>query len=549
MNETLLRPNILEHICQNLSYYLSYHDWFLQYLVAMSILWLLYKLSTYNNKTSYSALFPVSIRSQPINTLVANSFLGLCIIIYIICLYTQELSFFANYDTMGPNTMRILQQGVTPFWGLNGRFSPVAFWDINIVYAITHNFTVINTYILIQTFVITFLLNKLLDFIPRHKRLTAIGLFIITPAFLWTNNIIYPERMLIIYILSALLFLKKYIKQNNNISLWYCIIFINLSLYTKESCALFYLGILLYSFIQNLLQEKITTTSFIHPLKTIRQFPIEMLIFASLLIFSLFYLHNVFAITSSPYMSLRTSSVDNAIRTYGFELSIIALAVGFWIYAICRRQSFFFSNAVMCGCLCFVCTIIFVLKLVPFSSQMENKTYYMLIPCAIGIISLTIGTVGKYTWIVCAAFIFSGAIYKNYNIAAAEEGKYYRQTALFLNNQNKHTLNIFISKHSEPLSWWIAVWSALYKYYWPEKKIKFISPLLKPQHNLNDLQLTIWNREAATFHPMTYQDMPQTGDFYVIKKTKNYQSDKDAIKTLPHDLSFSNNLFEVYEIQ
>lgn len=129
----------------------------------------------------------------------------------------------------------------------------------------------------------------------------------------------------------------------------------------------------------------------------------------------------------------------------------------------------------------------------------------------------------------------------------AEEGMYYRKTSEFLLSQ-KEPLSIFISEYSEPYPWWDGCWAAIYKYYAPNTTIKFSTSSFN--HNKTDLPFLIyWKKNPQLFHPIDYQQLPQSGDFYVIKKTDKYHEDLAVIKDIQHELVHQNKLFEVYKIK
>ncbi len=548
--EPLFQSNILPTAGKYLSYYFGFNNWFWQYLAAMGVLYLLYKLLLYKNQLAYPHFFPPEKHKfSPASTqdLSGLAFLAVCLVVYALGLYTQEMSFFANYDTMGPNSMRIFTQGITPFWGVNGRCSPVAFWDVNLIYALTHNFYVINTYILLQIIVILLLLNSLLCFIPAGKRFCIIGLVIVSPPFFWTNNIIYPERMLLIWILLSLIFFTKGITTNKT-SLWYGILFMNLALYTKETTPLFYLGILLYSFVINLWNEKIKISSFIHPLKTCRSFPLETLIFFSLLIYALFYLQNVFAITDSAYMSLRRHTTTEALIFYRWELLIVFLAVVLGITDVKTGKNSFLGSGILCGCTYLALTVVIALKLLPFSNHVALKTYYLLLPATFSLIYVLYKIRKTPVFLTAVAILFICFSVKNTILFKHEEGKYYRKVTEFIIGRPQ-PLSIFISAHSEPRPWWNSCWLTSYKHYWPDKDISFKLASFQ-QYPEDKAFLDFWNNHPRLFHRAAIADTPTSGDLYVIKTTgPQYNDDMLVIKNIPHELVYQNPLFEVYKIK
>jgi len=552
ISEPLFEQNISDKMFFYLDRYLLFDNWFLKYVGVLFLLYLCYKLLTYKNLVSYPHFLPdktyhFSGHDKP--AFFGLGFLLICFFVYAFSLYLNETSFFNNYDTMAHNTTRIFQQGITPFWGVNGRLSPMAFFDINIIYAVTHNFKLINVYILLQTVVIICLLNSFFDFMPAAKRFVATGLLILSPAFFWNNSVSYPEKMLLIYILSSLIFFKKYAanaKKSSN--LWFAILFMNLAIYTKETTILLYFGLLVYAFLLHLWHEKITLSSFLHPVKTARTFPLEILIFLSVLIYAWFYLQKVYAILDSPYLALREATVSDAFKKYFFEIIVITLALIFALKNLSKNNLSFLGGGLILGSAFIIAMVVFYLKLTTFSSQLFGKTYYVVLPYMICLFYLAYALKNK-AWLYVSVFICAFVLFADSKIAFREEGKSYREVAEFLIGQNNQPLNVFIAEKSEPAQWWYGCWASVYKYYWPKHKIQFKTSALNPEDMTSAVFLARWNMEKNLFHPISYETTPEANDFYVIKKTSFYDEDKKPLQNIYHKKVFENKLFEVYKIK
>lgn len=552
ISEPLFEQNILNHMLSYLSNYLFFDQWILKYLSALFLLYICYKFFTYKNVAEYAPFLPaVTHKFSVKNKVDISGFIFLCLCFFgcALSIYLNETSLFNNYDTMSQNTTRIFQNGITPFWGVNGRFSPMAFFDINIIYAVTHNMKLINVYILLQTLIIICLMNSFFDFMPAAKRFVAAGLFILSPAFFWNNSISYPEKMLLIYVLSSLIFLKKYAKDTKKSShLWLAILFMNLAIYTKETTILLYFGILVYSFLINLWREKITLASFIHPLKTAREFPLEILIFLSMLIYAWFYLQKVYAILDSPYLALRETSVSEASKKYFFEIIVVIFALILALKNLSKNKLSFLGGSLILGSVFIIAMIVFYLKLTTFSSQLSGKTYYVILPYMICLFYF-IYALNDKTWLCASLLLCVFVLSIDIKIASREEGKSYREVAEFLISQNKQPLNIFISAQTEPAPWWYSCWASVYKYYWPEHKIFFKTSALDPTDTTSALFLVKWNKETNIYHPVSYEEAPKPNDFYVIKKTPFYDEDQKMLTNIDHKKVFENKFFEVYEIK
>ena len=549
--EPLFQNNILQTMAKYFYHYLTFDNWLIEYLAGIFFLYIIYKLITYKNLASYPHFTPSLKYSISWNTDKIGIFFALgCLSLYIINLYTQELSFFNNYDTMSYNTMLTFNQGVSPAWNqYAGRFSPIGFWEVNILYAISHNFQIINLFILIQTLIIISLIYHLLDFIPSTKRLIIIGLFIISPSFFWINTIIFPERMLIIYILCCFIYIKKYSQTQKSHQLWLSIFWLNLALYTKETTVLIFIGFLIYSFLYNLWNEKITLKTFLHPIKTIKEFPLEFLIFISIIIFAVLYALHCSAITQSPYAIERRGNLINTMMLYKYEIIILILSLIFYFKNHKTTLNNFLLNSMLVGSLCYATVIIFVLNLIPTSPHVEMKPYYMISACLCGLIYFIFQIKNKFILILSTTLCFFSFLITDFNIYQNEEGKYHRKVAEFFSTQSSEDLSIFLAPNSETSLWNISCWNAVYKYYFPHKKIFFSAAILQ-KDDMNTALFKYWTRKYPyIFNPIATQAKPISNDFYIIKKRTNYQKDLDFIKDIPHKLIYQNQLFEVYKIK
>jgi hypothetical protein len=312
----------------------------------------------------------------------------------------------------------------------------------------------------------------------------------------------------------------------------------------KESTILIYFGILMYSFIYNLYNEKITLSSFIHPLKTCKQFPLEILIFISMLIFSIVYMKYVSAIVDNQYFIERQTEIINILKSYHLEIIVCFISLLTWLF---HNKKYYLINSLVIGSIFSMIIISFVIKLYPLETQQQQKPYFLLLPYLISLITIIYSLKSKYAQLCILILLSSYSLYKNFQIYQTEEGTSYRQTAEFLTSQPE-PLSIFISEYSEPFPWWVACSSTVYKYYWPTKNITFKTSIFN--HLPNDTYILLfWNKDKKTFTPLEYQQLPQSGDFYVIKKTDKYHEDLAVIKDIQHELIYQNKLFEVYKIK
>jgi hypothetical protein len=136
-------------------------------------------------------------------------FLFLSFSIYAVTMLLQDNSLFNNPDLMSLNTIFIFHRGLAASYG-PARMCPVSFFDLNALYAITHNFYIISVYIMLKQALILWLLYCFLNFLSPAKRLFTLGTIQLVPAVFWLNGIIFPEQNILIFILASLLCLKRF---------------------------------------------------------------------------------------------------------------------------------------------------------------------------------------------------------------------------------------------------------------------------------------------------------------------------------------------------
>lgn len=227
LQEPLFQKNILATIVRNFGFYLSYTNWFYYGLGIISTItvavWLL-KITKADKQTYLFAngYFPLNQHSAHIFAGIIYCFLTFGI--YIINTFYQEASLFNNYDLMNVNNTSIFSTGVAAVCNMY-RINPLNSFDTNIIYAITHNYQIINIYIIAKQALVLWLLYCFLSDIQVQRRLLIIGTLTLIPAFFWVNNIIFPEQNLLIFMLSGFIFLRKYTQKGLFRYLWLSVFF------------------------------------------------------------------------------------------------------------------------------------------------------------------------------------------------------------------------------------------------------------------------------------------------------------------------------------
>lgn len=164
LQEPLVQNNILATILRNFNFFLFGSDWLpyaLGVLIFLSLTVLILKLVR-AEKENY--LFPASCCLSLHQNQNGLFFCLLCFGIYAFNIFSLDNTLFNNYDLMSVNTTFIFDKGVAATYA-NDRLAPISFFDLNFLYAITHNFVLINIYVILKQALILWLLYNLLNYI------------------------------------------------------------------------------------------------------------------------------------------------------------------------------------------------------------------------------------------------------------------------------------------------------------------------------------------------------------------------------------------------
>lgn len=547
--------NIISVILRNLHFYFFGSSWLLYALVIFAFFYILY-LSLYkNNKKYLQQPVPLGIYKYNGSNLINKLALTLCIAtlaLYSLTIYSLENSLFNNYDLMSLNTIYIFLKGMKATYNVS-RLCPLSFFDLNVIYAISHNFYIVNLFIIAKQVLIACLLFNFLNFIPVTKRLFTISGILLTPALFWINNIIFPEQNVLIFVLASLIFLKKFFNNGQAANLLYFAVFTNLAVYSKETTIIFYLGTLLYSAVYQTYRGNINFSNIWNPIRLAKLFPAETIIFCSFIIFAVFYLINVIPSAENIYVYERNSSFAKIFWLYKFEFFIILTA---WIVAIkkCCKQTTesasIFNEGLLCGATAILLFISFYLKITPILSHVNHKSYYVVISAIFGIIYISQNIQSKKILITFFSILVIYSSITNYTLYRQETGISYRQTADFFSQrlETEDKLNIMISENSEPSGWTFETWSYAYKYYFPNKDITFKFPILTESNPNAKFSLYIYQKYSEVMTKIVGTQQLSAGDYFIIKKGIA-DMDFERIKDHPHELVYENKLFKVYQIK
>ncbi|MFV0627472.1 MAG: hypothetical protein ACK5N8_09030 [Alphaproteobacteria bacterium] len=482
INEPLFQSNILATIYRNFHFYFFEGIYFYDEKQSL-IFWILgvsiflyanYFLVKYKQKTTYPNLFPSEKYSFDKNDKLhffALFLLILVLIIYSFVICSLEQSLFVNYDLMNIGTTLAFKNGLAA--DVNHlRFLPLGFFDLNLLYAVSHNLIIFNVYTILKQLLIVCLMYKAFDFIPVTKRLLGMALIFISPSFFWLNNIVFPEQNLIVFVLLSFMALKNFSKTNNYIYLWCFVLCVNFAIYIKETTILLYFGILICSFLYNLARDNFGFNDLIHPFKTIRKFPLEYMILVSIVVFyTLFYLMTDQG--TNIYTEVHKRSLLFVLNIYKYELVVCIFALLFFIKNIIKKdfhESPIIIGGTLLGGMLISFIIVFYYSLISFP---VHKTYYLLLPTLFSLMYLVKEIKNVRSFALLYILLFSSSLAINYNFFIKEEGKDNAALAELISQKIENDKEIslyFIVKN--PLEiWYIECMSSGLKYYFPNANI------------------------------------------------------------------------------
>ncbi len=554
INEPLFENDIIPTILRNFNNYFFGQIWYVYVILLGMLMYAAYRQVCKKSCSSCRNLFPGPVAGfdpRSPKDLSALLFLLISFAIYGTVTLMQDDSLFNNPDLMSLNTIRPLNDGIPAFYGIV-RMCPISFFDLNALYAATHNFNIINIYILIKQGLILWLFYRFLNFLSPARRLSTIGIIQLVPAVFWLNNIIFPEQNIIIFILASLLCLRNF-SNGRQSGLWGFTVFTLLAIYSKETVVLFYGGILMFAVLYDVYCEKIKPNDFLHPFRLSARLPVETMIFLCCLSFAIFYLFNTIELKDNVYIVFRQTDLDRLLKLYKFEIVIIILA---WLIAVKKflyREKFdnpVCNEGLLFGASFTLAVIIFKLRVAPIFEHLELKSYYALLADIFGIIYIA-RNIRSPRWLG----MFFGIILlyswpSNLTIAAAEAGKARREAAEFLSSviRRENHLSYMLSEHTGETDWIKENWNAALLYYHPDAELILKMPTLAQDNIVNKFSQEMYAQNKKYLSTIKGEDIPVSGDYFVIR-TNAFDKDIHVIKDIPHDLVFENKLFRIYKIK
>ena len=547
IEEPLLRDNILSNIYHNFAFYgdfLSNEELLIPFTAAIAFLWLNWLITKFFFCGDYNSFASkehfVFLKKQK------SHWLGLSLAVFSFLIYCgnalyQEVSIFNNFDMMSWYYTDSLSQGIIPAVDRHLRFTPLHAVDFDVIFGISNNAYVICFYVFMKQLLIMWLLYKFFDFITVPKRLIMIAVINFFPSVLWINTAIYPEQNVVIFVILSLIFLRRFQKNNRPRQLLYFMIFMNLALYSKETAAIFYGGFGVYLLLSAVLSMKITLNSFFHPLKTIRMFPLEYLMFWSLLVFATGWMfYTDFGLRGNRYLVTHGVSITDAVMAYQTELFVNTVAIVIFFATLLMKKNkvlYLISDGSLIGCTLISCLMVFFLKIVPITDA--AVPYYLYLPAIFCTAYIFENITSKILLGVFLSVVIIISGYCNVNIAEAQQGKERRDIAEYLASQARFVETVIYIDVNSPFvdhRWWkVMAWVNALLYSHPDIKIRY---------KLDAEVHRVW----FLAHPLPVlvsKIIPSRGDYILVNKAHNPDYEPAANARL----AYENRVYALYILE
>lgn len=468
-------------------------------------------------------------------------------------IYTSENTLFENYDLMAINTTRTMRYGLVASFDFV-RVIPLASWYLSTLYAITQNIMLIKAFVMLQIMLMSWALYAFFNYIPVVKRLFMIALFLLSPTFLQTSNIIFPERDVVILLMLGLICARKYCLTHK---FWWAAAFVflvNVSFYTKETCIVFYFGIMIISILYNVIKENIVFDSFLHPWKIIKSMPLEFLIGLSL--FGYLFVFEIMQNKDNFYLDANNQPLIGQIVNYRMELILLMIAISMAISELFKNRNFetnpLFRSGLLFGSVCVVITVVFVLKLAPSTPHLADRSYYLLITHLFVLAYLFEHISGKWMLGGLSVVMAVYSIFMNMRYYNEAKGMYYREVAEFMEKHStpQKPTAMFIMEDEYVTKtlrqWIIETWATSYRYYFNDRDFVIKSDAHYLDRNIRQ-KLRLYDSIPLIYFHIEPQALPIEGDWVVVNKNNKTKKANNIRKDYEGRLVYENALFEVYE--
>lgn len=531
--EAWFQPDIWATMARNFDFYFFCGPWIFVAAAAALILLLNFAIVfrrhpvwEYNFFPAEKCRFDAGSRDDVWALAVCGAVFGL----YVANMYGGENSIFAHLDLMSVNTLNIFDQGVVPEYSAI-RFSPLAFWDINAVYAVTHNYYLIHLYTAAKLLLILYLLYRLFDFVPVRLRFYGMALTVLLPSFFWLNSVIFPEQNAIIAFLLSLAALKKFGATRHYRWLLGFVAAMNWAIYTKETVILLYAVVAGVSLLANVAAGKIDMKSFLHPWRTAARFPVEYLIFWTALLFVSFYMLLTDSTFPNIYIASHQTGFLKILNIYKLNLLLAAYGAGLMLYRLFYKKigAFWMMNeGLLCGALTVTYAVVFYFGIIPYP---EYKTYYLVLSDIVLVWYAVQNTPSvKLKVAAMAALAFLCALV-DFSFYEQDEGRDRREAVEFIGRQTaggEETV-FFMPVHTIGDLWELESWNSAFKHSFSERNLIF----------KNQMGAVLGN--GTMFYPMV-SGAPRSGDYVIEVKWRNRPLPEGAVKI------FDNKSIGIYKL-
>ncbi len=523
-----LRDNILDNIWNNFRFYFMYDGfiwYFLFTLIFLAFNCLIVRFCFFgeNIRINYN-----NIKQDSPNT-TAKVIFVLSVALYIINIFSLDLGIFNNYDQMVSNNISDMHRGTLPI--INSmRFNPIAGIDHNIVYGISHNYIAVAIWVILKQLLCLGLMYVCLTGLSPTRRLVMLAVINFLPAIFWVNSIVYSEQNALICVFISLYFMKKIAKKIEFGTLFGFAFFVNLALYTKETNILFYFGILLFLVLTKVFNEQITLKSFVTPIKTLRNMPVEYLLFISMLLFSIYYFLLRDLLTDGAYVRHHQKDLGQLVEINALEILICIIAIIAFLRKMFNRQGqslCLMEEGTLLGSVLILVFVIFYIRIACFPDT--YKTWYMYLPCIFMTYYIFQNSNKSLFFVIPAVVIASAGI--NISVWNKETGKDRAQLAFIAASLQPRIFYVCLNDNNE--LWKFECFNSAMKYLYPDTQITFkTNYTIKPKLNDN------------TVYFPTKQAEPQTGEYIIVNK----QFKNDCFSPYS-ELIFENKSYQIYKMK
>lgn len=449
---------------------------------------------------------------------------------YIGIIFYTEGGVFSNYDIMHDS----FSTGTWQQYGFFRRLNPLVFIDLTILYGITHNWLIINLYVIFISVFSLYMLWRVFDFIPQNRLIWILGLVVLSPVWFWTNHIVFTEKLMLIYICASFICIKNYVQTNNWKWILGFVFWMNVSIYTKETNLIFYMAITAIMMLRQLYKGNFTISSFIHPWRSMRQFPLETIMVLSIFIFVVQHIIIVQGVLWNGYLVRRMGRWIQLFLLYKFEILVAVIGLVLYLFK-CKFSNF--NQLIFWAGLATMVYVIGYLRLVAIGYTMD-RSYYVFIPSVFIMIAVMASVRNFRIFMFTLMGLMVFAIFADIKIFNQNSSRQTYELADFISSHNNSSF-MFGKPHYnyDQTPWFCGCWPRAMKAFNPNLNLTFKSAECNPQYF------------SFKSYALLSQELPESGDYYVVYKDADNAQDYELLKNFRKNKVFENKTYEVYQIE